>query len=107
MDPTAKNLQPIERQLYESLDSAGGIIPQTVEQVQRAESCTDFSEVDLPERLRDPQQVFTRIAKCPPASGDAEIPHVFGQFVSMLRRKNGYSVEALAAKAKVEVGEIC
>jgi transcriptional regulator with XRE-family HTH domain len=107
MDPIAEKLQTVEGRLFQSLSDMGGIIPQTVEQVECAENHPDILASELPERLRDAQQVFNRIAMCPLRPEHTELPHVFGQFVSMLRKKNGFSVESLAAKAKVDAEEIC
>jgi transcriptional regulator with XRE-family HTH domain len=107
MDRMEKEYQSVERQLFDSLSSIGGIIPHTVEQVELAERAGGVSGVALPDRLRDPQQVFARITERVPEAPGTSPPRVFGQFVSMWRKDKGISVDALAEKAKVEAQEIC
>lgn len=55
------NREDIERQLYESLRDEGAIIPQSVEEVERAEARLAASAVELPEKLRDSRQALERL----------------------------------------------
>ena len=105
MEPMDELLKSVERRLYDSLSGKGGIIPQTVDQVELAERNLDISEVEVPKRLCDAHRVFARIKGSD--SNSAALPPVFGQLVTMLRKERSLSVEGLAATARIEVQEIC
>ncbi|NQT37796.1 MAG: helix-turn-helix transcriptional regulator [Planctomycetes bacterium] len=100
------NREDIERQLYECLRDEGGIIPQSVEEVERAEARLAAFAVELPEKLRDSRQALDRLQAAEMGATESAAPRVFGQFTAMLRVKKGWSVESLAAKAKVDEEEI-
>ena len=100
------NREDIERLLYESLRDEGGLIPQSVEEVKRAEARFAASAVELPEKLRDSRQALARLQAAEAAATESAAPCVFGQFIAMLRVKKGWSVERLAAKAKIDEEEI-
>ncbi|REJ88255.1 MAG: XRE family transcriptional regulator [Planctomycetota bacterium] len=100
------NWEHMERRLYASLRDAGAIIPQTAEEVAQAEARVAASPIELPERLRDSRQAFARMQARIVGTDASSTPHVFGKLIAMLRIQRRLSVEALAAKAQVELQEI-
>lgn len=95
-----------ERRLYEALRDTGGIIPQTVEEVERAQAWLARDNVQVPERLRDGREALARLHSLDAIDADTAAPPIFGHFVAMLRTNKGLSIKTLAKKAKVDEEEI-
>jgi transcriptional regulator with XRE-family HTH domain len=108
-----------ERIVYDAMCDLGLVIPQTEQDVEQAESIPRADEGELPERLRDPYAAFDRLcangtvdqqahAECDRnASGTLPAPvRVFGSLIQLLRREKGLTLEKLAEKARVDIGEL-
>jgi transcriptional regulator with XRE-family HTH domain len=53
----------------------------------------------------DSEDVHPLGAKCPPEAADAEMPARFSEFVHLLRRRQGLSIEEFADKVNIDVQE--
>ena len=67
------NREEIERLLYESLRDEGGLIPRSVEEVERAEARFAASAVELPEKLRDSRQALEKLTTREPDDSMIEV----------------------------------
>ncbi len=105
MNPRNDDLSPndIEHLLFQADQFIDDLFPQSEADIVEMETMFGSTPVDLPERLRNPEDVLERIIQQEAASPK---PSPFGSLVTMLRTEKRLSIDQLAHKTDLDADDL-